>query len=289
MRKILTLIILTLASTGCGDSGEEPRCDLFLGSAAVSGVVYDFDEFPISNADVEFTISDTAQCRPDFQSIVGRGKTDEDGNFDVLLQSGNIVGVRCVFGRVARSDSISVGRVKFTSDCRRTEPIDTVELNLIATPPALIPLDLEITLYRLHAHAVGPHYRVSVQADGYTEYEGLNSVTVEGFADTTIDLMSVARLYRAFEAIGYWNIKESYEMEECDPYIFDVHYAATSLTANGKTHFVAHDHGCCGISALEPLTHLECKIDTVLSTERWTGSWAQPCGWSPGQVCPPSN
>ncbi len=289
MRKILTIILVTLTSTGCSDSVEEPGCDLFLGSATASGAVHDFDGFPVANADVEFAISDTAQCRPDFQRIVGQGQTDENGNFEVLLQCGNITGVRCVFGRVARSDSISVGRVKFTSDCRRTEPIDNVELNLVATPPAVIPVDLEITLYRLHGLGAGPHYRVSVQADGYIEYEGIDSVTVEGFADTTIELISVARLYRAFEAIGYWSIKGLYEMERCDPYIFDVHYATTSLTANGKKHSVIHDHGCCGISLLDSLTHLECKIDTVLSTTRWTGSWARPCGWPPGQVCPPSN
>jgi hypothetical protein len=286
MRKLLTFMLAALASMGCDDSTDIPQCDLFLGSATVSGVVKDLDGFPVARAVVEFAVSDTARCTTDFGSPAGHGETDENGNFEVLLQSGNAVGPRCVFGRAARSDSMSLGRVYFTSDCNRSEPVHKVELNLIATPSAAIPEDLEITLYRLHGSGVGPHYRVSVQADGYVEYQGIDSVLVEGFADTTIELISVARLYRAFEAIGYWSISELYDREECDPHIFDVHYAMTSLAANGKEHFVLHDHGCCGIPALYSLTHLECKIDTVLNTTRWTGSWPRPCGWPPGQVCP---
>jgi hypothetical protein len=288
---LLSLVYIAgaiLAPTGCSDRVEDPGCDLFLGSAIVKGVAHDFDGFPVAKSHVEFAISDTAQCGPEFQWTAGHGETDEDGHFEVLLHSGNTDGVRCVFGRVAGSDSISIGRVKFTSDCRRSEPIEHVELNLFATPSAMIPADLAIRLYRLHAHGAGPHYSVSVQADGYVQYEGLDSVIVEGFADTTIDLISVARLYRAFEPFGYWDIKTLYREDECDFYIFDIHYASTSLRANGKEHCVVHDHGCCGIPELEQLTYLECKIDTVLGTSRWTGSWAKPCGWPPGQICPPS-
>jgi hypothetical protein len=278
MIKMLVFIVSAVAIIGCSESVEEPGCDLFTGSATVFGTARDIDGEMMVDADVEFTISDTKRCGADRRYIVGRGRTDADGRYEVLLQSGNTVGERCVFGWVARSDTISAGLVKFTSDCDRSEPVNRVEINLLATPAAMIPEDLVIGLYRLHGLGHGPHYQVVVDADGYVQYEGIDSVAVEGFADTTVSLLSVARLYREFEDIGYWNIKEIYDREDdCSAYATDVHYASTFVIANGVTKRVIHDHGCFGIAVLDSLTRLECKIDSVLCTERWLGTWSWPC------------
>jgi hypothetical protein len=232
----------------------------------------------MAGAEVEFTISDIKLCVAERRNVIGRGQTDAEGRFEVVLQSGNVVGERCVFGWVARSDSVSTGSVKFTSDCRRTEPVHEVEINLIATPSAMLPEDLVISLYRLHGLGHGPHYSVAVEADGSVHYQGIDSVAVVGLADTTVALLAVARLYREFVDIGYWDIKEMYDrVEDCSSYSTDVHYASTSVVANGVTKRVIHDHGCRGIPVLDSLTRLECKIDSVLCSERWTGTWSWPC------------
>lgn len=277
MRTVLTLILTLLAATSCDESVEDPGCDVFSGSATVTGAVHDFEGRPLPNADLEFTISDTSRCSADFRQVFGRGKTDTLGRYDVLVQSDQTVGMRCVFGRVARSDSISLGRVNFTSDCRRAKPANEVLLDLVATPSAVIPEDLEITLRRSPPFHQGPMYSVSVDAHGFVEFEGISGVTVVGKADSTVALDVVARLYRAFEEIGYWHIKEIYRPDECVRYGFDNHHAGTSVVANGRTKQVLHDHGCYGIPVLDSLTRLECRIDTVLSTEVWVGSWP----WGP--------
>ncbi len=126
--------MLIIAATSCGDTTEDPGCDIFLGSATVTGVVHHIDGTPVTEADVEFTISIEHDCRPGFPAVEGRGQTDAEGHYEVLLKSGNAVGTYCVFGRATGSDSISAGTVKFTSDCRRSEPIYNVELNLTVTP-----------------------------------------------------------------------------------------------------------------------------------------------------------
>ena len=134
MRKIHLMIMLILVATSCGDTTEDPGCDIFLGSATVTGAVHDLDGTPVTETDVEFTISIEHDCHPGFPAVEGRGQTDAEGRYEVLLQSGNAVGTYCVFGRTVGSDSTSVGTVKFTSDCRRSEPIRSVELDLVFTP-----------------------------------------------------------------------------------------------------------------------------------------------------------
>jgi hypothetical protein len=278
MKKTTTLIMTLLVIVACDESVEDPGCDLFIGSATVVGVARDIDGEVMADAEVEFTISNAEPCVAERRNVIGQGRTDADGRYEVLLKAGNIVGEWCVFGWVVRSDSVSTGRVKFTSDCRRNEPVDEVELDLVATPSAMIPEDLVISLYRLHGLGHGPHYSVAVDAAGNVHYQGIDSVAVLGQADTTVAILPVARLYRDFVDIGYWNIKEIYDREDdCTSYSTDIHYASTSVVANGVTKRVIHDHGCRGITVLDSLTRLECKIDSVLCTERWLGQWSRPC------------
>jgi hypothetical protein len=108
-------------------------------------------------------------------------------------------------------------------------------------------------------------------------FEAIDNCVVPGISDGAIDLVSLARLYFAFEDIGYWDIKTIYEHDECTVYGYDVHYCSTRMTANGRTHRVIHDHGCRGIAVLDSLTGLECEVDSVLGTTQWTGIDAWPC------------
>jgi hypothetical protein len=134
MHKVCWILVLAFVVVGCGDKTEDPGCDLFLGSAIVTGEVHDLDGSLVPDAEVEFTMSIEHDCRAGFPAVQSRGSTDSDGHFEVLLQSGNAVGTYCVFGRVAGSDSISSGTVRFTSDCRRSEPIYSMEMLLVLTP-----------------------------------------------------------------------------------------------------------------------------------------------------------
>ena len=284
------LVCLALAfgmsTAGCNDTVETPQCEHFWGYARVTGIAQDFDGVPMDSAGVEFVVADGSDCPSDFGPVIHRGTSDEEGRFDVVLWVADAKGERCVRGRVVRSEAVSEGLVEFTSDCDDVPPAN-LALDLTATPSAVIPTDLRITLYRQGSLGVGPHYQVAVDATGSIEFEGINN-TIVSSAEGSVDPTALARLYRAFENIGYWDIKSLYEPEECSPYRFDVHSSSTSLRANGREHWVGHDHGCCGVPIYDDLTGLECEIDTALGTIQWTGSEALPCVWGPGQVCPPS-
>ena len=288
MRNLLTFIILIALATGCSDNTEEPVCDQFTGYANVNGVVRDFDGIPLGSAQVEFAMICEGDDMSDYGPIVGRGVSKENGEFDVKLRSGNTEGEQCVVGRVARSDTVSIGKVTFVSDCDPDKPQHSVTLDLVATPAAVIPLDLQIALYRLPPFTSGPHYSVWVDAAGTVTFEGLNNCVVTGVAEGTVELSSVARLYRKFQNVAFWNIKSVHIEDECTQYIFDRHVASTALVAMGSKHSVNHDYGCCGISELESLTDLECSIDEFLETLKWTGSEASPCVLPAGHYCPPS-
>jgi len=127
-------LVLAFVVAGCGDTTEDPGCDLFLGSAIVTGELHDLDGNLVPDTEVDFTMSIEHDCRAESSAGQGRGATDSDGHFEVLLKSGNAVGTYCIFGRAAGSDSISAGTVRFTSDCQRSEPINSVEMLLIMTP-----------------------------------------------------------------------------------------------------------------------------------------------------------
>jgi hypothetical protein len=289
MRYFLTCILVAAVASSCAESVEEPDCDEFSGNAIVTGVVLDFDGIPLGNAQVEFALFGAGDNPNDFGLIVGQGTSDEAGAFEVELRAANTEGKQSVIGRVVRSDTSSAGLVEFTSDCEPDTPYHELELDLIATPSAVIPPDLKIGLYRRHSHNVGPHYGVSVDAAGVVDFEGYDNVIKPGIANGLVSLFTVARLYRELEYIQIWNIEQHYDINECSLYFYDVHYASIGLIANGRGHSVWHDHGCCGVPELEPLADIECRIDDLLETIQWTGSAAEPCGWPPGQVCPPSN
>lgn len=279
MKKLAMLAVAAIALVfgACEDSVENPGCDLFTCSATVTGVAYDFEGEPLAGADVEFTMADTSRCDADFRGIVGRGQTGMDGGYEVTLRAGNTVGTRCVFGRVVGSDATTSGRVRFTSDCQRTEPVYEIELDLVLPAVSVLPADFSLTLYRLHSFNMGPHYTVGVKASGRILFEPIDNCLVSEPTEATIDLVSLVRLYNAFEDIGYWHIKTLYDREECEQYSTDVHYCSMRLKANGRSHDVIHDHGCRGIAVLDSLTELECDVDSVLGTIQWTGIDAWPC------------
>ena len=159
MRKLSMLIMISivLALGGCDESIEDPGCDLFTGSATASGVAYDFEDLPLAEADVEFTIADTTQCAADFRYVVGRGRTDVDGRYEVALRAGNLVVTRCVFGRVVGSDSVSAGPVSYTYESEPSEPLDNDQLELDLTDLSWNPSHFALSVSRIPGHAIGPH------------------------------------------------------------------------------------------------------------------------------------
>ena len=274
MRCFLTVVVTSAVLMGCADGDlNEPVLHKCIGRAVVSGVVRDFDGVPLGDAQVEFVIKGSGGSEP---GSVGQGVTVDDGSFRVELRASDTEGEQTVIGRVLRSTEMSTGEVDFVSDCRAGEAPGMLELDLVATPTAVIPPDLVISLYRLHAW-YGPHYSVSVDQTGSVTFESFHDTLVDGVATGQVDLLELARLYRVFEGVGFWTIKELHDIEECDRYTFDIHYASTSLHAGGQTHTVIHDHGCYGIPSLDSMTSLECLIDAVLSTVQWTGQEALPC------------
>ncbi|MBA3259505.1 MAG: hypothetical protein H0T68_08580 [Gemmatimonadales bacterium] len=100
---------------------------------------------------------------------------------------------------------------------------------------------------------------------------GTQHVTHQGAATASIAPAMVDSLVAELEAGGYFGFDERYlrGAPGCGQYATDSPTVITSLTVDGRTRQIRHDHGC---SAAPPeLMRLERRIDEVAGTARWTG------------------
>ena len=142
----------------------------------------------------------------------------------------------------------------------------------VIEPSTGVPDDLRIVLERWPGVGIHPRYDVSVDAKGNIEYVGHAHVDVVGPAKATADAEDVAALYEAFRAIDYSQFEDVYGELSCPTWRNDRPGCVTALTANGQTKQVFRDFGCEDIAILDTLQDLECRIDSVLATSRWTGT-----------------
>jgi hypothetical protein len=114
-------------------------------------------------------------------------------------------------------------------------------------------------------------YEVSVTTDGVVKYEGRDQVLHRGTETARIPQARVNALIRELEAAGYFKFATRYRPSErvCGRYVPDAPTVITTVTLDGMTKRIEHDHGC-GDSPMA-LKVLESRIDEVLGTGRWTG------------------
>ena len=128
-----------------------------------------------------------------------------------------------------------------------------------------------VTLYRSPCYARCPVYEVSVTPAGVVRYEGRDQVLRRGAEIARIPQARVDALIGELEAAGYFEFANRYRPSErvCGRYVPDAPTVITSVSRQGKTKRIEHDHGCGG--APMALRVLENRIDEVLGTGRWTG------------------
>ncbi|MBA2458172.1 MAG: hypothetical protein H0V43_04345 [Gemmatimonadales bacterium] len=129
-----------------------------------------------------------------------------------------------------------------------------------------------VTLERTPCYGTCPVYQLSISRDGTVRFVGKQHVARQGAATASIPPAVVDSLVSELEAGGYFGFDERYlrGAPGCGRYATDSPTVITSLTADGRSREIRHDHGCH--AAPPELARLERRIDEVAGTARWTGN-----------------
>jgi hypothetical protein len=127
-----------------------------------------------------------------------------------------------------------------------------------------------ITLERTACFGRCPVYRLAVTPAGAMTYEGIANVRRIGAATGQVPADRVTSLLNELERADYFSFADSYTSNDlsCGRYATDLPTVITTVTLQGRTKRIVHDHGCAAPGALELL---ERRIDEVLGSSRFTG------------------
>jgi hypothetical protein len=127
-----------------------------------------------------------------------------------------------------------------------------------------------ITLERTACFGRCPVYRLAVSPAGAVSYEGTANVRRIGAATGQVPADSVTALLSELEEADYFSFADSYTSNDptCGRYATDLPTVMTSVTMQGRTKRIVHDHGCAAPGALDVL---ERRIDEVLGSSQFTG------------------
>jgi hypothetical protein len=114
-------------------------------------------------------------------------------------------------------------------------------------------------------------YRLAVSSTGAVTYEGIANVRRIGAATGQVPADRVAALVSEIDRAGYFVFADRYTSTEltCGRYATDLPSAIISVTLEGRTKRIVHDHGCG--AAPGALLVLERRIDEVLGSAQFTG------------------
>jgi hypothetical protein len=138
--------------------------------------------------------------------------------------------------------------------------------------PAQAPIPAPaITLERTACFGRCPVYRLAVSSTGAVSYEGTANVRRIGAATGQVPADRVTELVSELEKAGYFSFADRYTSAElaCGRYVTDLPSVITSVTFEGRTKRIEHDHGCG--AAPGALVLLERRIDEVLGSSQFTG------------------
>lgn len=141
------------------------------------------------------------------------------------------------------------------------------------TPPPFHPEDykpkdiksVKITLERTPCLGTCPVYKLTVHGDGLIEYEGERYVKEVGKRIGRVGPDKILELLQEFARARYFSMRDSYEISS----IFDVPWANTSFSIDGRTKSIPHYFG--DHAAPEELRHLEDRIDDIVNIKQWIG------------------
>lgn len=120
-----------LLLAGCRDNPVTP-CDLWTGSAVVSGRVTNSSGAPIAGAAVDIQIAWMGPCdQADNWARRGQVATDANGNYSAEMELGNTNGMRCVSVTELGSGTSVRGAVEFVGGCEGTGPPGQLSLDLV--------------------------------------------------------------------------------------------------------------------------------------------------------------
>jgi YD repeat-containing protein len=131
--------------------------------------------------------------------------------------------------------------------------------------------DTAFTLERSECFGFCPSYSVRIASDGAVSYDGRRFVRVKGGASGNVSEDAVRRLLTEFFAADYWDLTVP---ANCPTWVTDEPGAITSLTWNGHSHRVEHNHG--NPCAPMILFSLEQEIDDVAGTSQWVNCAPAP-------------
>jgi (2Fe-2S) ferredoxin len=137
-------------------------------------------------------------------------------------------------------------------------------------PKTPLPTDLQsvvITLERTACYGYCPVYKLVIYGDGRVIYEGTKYVETLGTKMGSISEEKVKQMIYEFRKINYFSLKDSYQHLDAT----DMPGVITSLTIDGQKKTVNHYHG--DFNAPKSLTNLENKIDQIVSSDQWVGSF----------------
>ncbi len=154
--------------------------------------------------------------------------------------------------------------------------------NIKATPKAVTPSDIPfgedvvITMKRGGCFGRCPQYSISISGSGKVEFEGIKDTLVNGKTSGTVSPDEVKQLVAEFEKIGFLELEDKYDSENCPNYATDQSTIVISLTAGGKTKTINHYTGCVendpDHTPFPPgLLTLENQIHEIPKAKKWSG------------------
>lgn len=125
------LLASCLLVMGCAKEVVRP-CDLWTGSAIVSGRVTDSSGAAIIATEVEVQVASTGQCQGVAEwTHSKRVTTDANGNYSAEVELGNSSGIRCVSATEVESGTSAQGEVEFVGGCEDTRPPGQLNVDLV--------------------------------------------------------------------------------------------------------------------------------------------------------------
>ena len=133
--------------------------------------------------------------------------------------------------------------------------------------------DLAITLVRNACYGTCPVYELTIDADGNVTFDGRKHTKTLGKAAGKISGNEIDRLITEFNAVGFLELNDNYDQNNCPSFATDMSTIAISLRQNGQTKTVVHNLGCSTKGDHKPyppgLSELAKKIDEAARTAQW--------------------
>jgi len=159
-----------------------------------------------------------------------------------------------------------------------TDATPVIDATPKPAPPSDIPFDKDtvITIKRGACYGRCPQYSMSIKANGDVEFEGIKDTTVNGKTSGTIAPDEVKGLIAEFEKIGFFELDDQYNEQNCPNSATDQSTVIISLTAGGKTKTISHYTGCVEDDPEHTpypagLLALENKIHEIPQEKKWSG------------------